>query len=148
MTVEPVHHVPMKPEFNSPFSAAYAVEGSRLLFLSGAASVPPYHKHPHDPEEEKQWLEGDFREQTELTFKHIREVLNADGADFKDVVKMTIYVTDMAHQNVLNEISAQIFGPENPPARTFVGVPTLAHPGLLIEIDVIAAIPPKHAKSR
>lgn len=144
MNVEPVHHIPLRPEFNSPFSAAYAVEDSRLLFLSGAACVPPYHKHPHDPVEEAQWLAGDFAKQTEDTFKHIEQVLEADGASFKDVVKMTIYFTDITNQqNIFNEISARIFGTENPPARTSVGVAELAHPGMLIEVDVIAAIPRK-----
>ncbi|QAA94675.1 RidA family protein [Pollutimonas thiosulfatoxidans] len=146
MTVQAIHHVPLRPEFNSPFSAAYAVEGSRLLFLSGAACIPPYHMHPHDPVEEEKWLSGDFRQQTEETFKNIEEVLRADGASFKDVVKMTIYFTDVGHQNTFNEISSRIFGKENPPARTSVGVATLAHPNLLIEVDVIAAIPPKQAK--
>ncbi|MFA5488601.1 MAG: RidA family protein [Candidimonas sp.] len=145
MNIEPIHHVPLVPEYNSPFSAAYAVEGSRLLFLSGAACIPPYHKHPHDPEEEAQWLTGDFRKQAEDTFKHIEQVLVADGATLRDIVKMTIYFTDvMAQQNIFNEVSNRIFGTENPPARTSVGVASLAHPGMLIEVDVIAAIPKKN----
>ena len=35
MKVEPIHHVPMRPEYRSPFSAAFAVEGGRLIFFSG-----------------------------------------------------------------------------------------------------------------
>jgi 2-iminobutanoate/2-iminopropanoate deaminase len=141
MKVQPIHHVPMKPEYNSPFSAAYAIEGGRLIFFSGCCTVPPYHKHPHDAAEEKQWLEGDFREQTERTFMHIGEVLAAGGAGFKDVLKLNIFVTEMEGQNILNEISARYFSPNNPPARTLVGVPTLAHPRMLIEIDGVAAAP-------
>ncbi len=143
MKVEPIHHVPMKPEYKSPFSAAYAIEGGRLIFFSGCCTVPPYHKHPHDPAEEAQWLKGDFREQTERTFKHIGEVLEAGGAGFSDVLKLNIFVTQMDGQNILNEISARYFSPKDPPARTLVGVPTLAHPGMLIEIDGVAAAPAK-----
>ena len=143
MIVEPIHHVPMKPEYKSPFSAAYAIEGGRLLFFSGCCTVPTYHKHPHDPAEETEWLNGDFREQTERTFEHIGQVLSAGGATFKDVLKLNIFVTQMDGQNILNEISARYFGPNDPPARTLVGVPTLAHPGMLIEIDGVAAAPAK-----
>jgi 2-iminobutanoate/2-iminopropanoate deaminase len=144
MRIEPIHHVPMKPEHKSPFSAAYAVEGGRLIFFSGCCTVPTYHKHPHDPLEEAQWLKGDFREQTERTFRHIGEVLAAGGASFRDVLKLNIFTTQMDGQNILNEISARYFAPNDPPARTLVGVPTLAHPGMLIEIDGVAAAPTKY----
>jgi enamine deaminase RidA (YjgF/YER057c/UK114 family) len=141
MKVEPVHHLPMRPEYKSPFSAAYAIEGGRLIFFSGCCTVPTYHKHPHDPDEERQWLAGDFRTQTERTFAHIKEILDAAGTDFRHVLKLTIFTTDMASQNILNEISARYFDPERPPARTLVGIPTLAHPGMLIEIEGVAAAP-------
>ncbi len=67
-------------------------------------------------------------------------MLGAAGADFSDVVKLTIYMTDMSGQDVLNEISARVFGRDNPPARTLVKVAGLAHPGMLIEIDGVAAV--------
>lgn len=143
MTIEAIHHLPLRPEYKSPFSAAYSVEAERLVFFSGCAAVPPYHVHPHDPVEERQWLEGDFREQTERTFQHIEQILKAAGMSFADVMKLNIFVTQMDGQNILNEISARYFDPKKPPARTLVGVPTLAHPGMLIEIDGVAAGPPR-----
>jgi 2-iminobutanoate/2-iminopropanoate deaminase len=143
MKIEPIHHVPMRPEYKSPFSAAYAIEGGRLIFFSGCCTVPTYHKHPHDPDDERKWLAGDFREQTERTFEHIKQVLDAAGTGFKHVLKLTIFTTDMASQNILNEISGRYFDPVSPPARTLVGIPTLAHPGMLIEIEGVAAAPSK-----
>jgi 2-iminobutanoate/2-iminopropanoate deaminase len=143
MKIEPIHHVPMRPEYKSPFSAAYAIEGGRLVFFSGCCTVPTYHKHPHDPDDEKKWLAGDFREQTERTFAHIQQILDAAGTNFKNVLKLTIFTTDMASQDILNEISGRHFDPESPPARTLVGIPTLAHPGMLIEVEGVAAAPPK-----
>jgi 2-iminobutanoate/2-iminopropanoate deaminase len=143
MKVEPIHHVPMRTEYKSPFSAAYSIEGGRLIFFSGCCTVPTYHKHPHDPDDERQWLAGDFREQTERTFVHIKEILDAAGAQMKDVMKLTIFTTQMDGQNILNEISARYFGNDNPPARSLIGVPTLAHPGMLIEIEGVAAAPAK-----
>jgi enamine deaminase RidA (YjgF/YER057c/UK114 family) len=106
MKVEAIHHVPMRPEFKSPFSAAFAIEGGRLIFFSGCCTIPTYHKHPHDPEEERQWLAADFRAQTERTFAHIKEIMDAAGARMTDILKLTIFTTDMGSQNILNEISA------------------------------------------
>lgn len=141
MAVKAVHHVPLKPEYKSPFSAAYSVDNARTVYFSGCCTIPVYHKHPHDPEEERQWLEGDIREQTERTFEHIGMVLRAAGADFRNIVMLTIYMTDISQQDIMNEISARHFDPENPPARTLVEVSALAHPGMLIEIDGVAAVP-------
>jgi enamine deaminase RidA (YjgF/YER057c/UK114 family) len=140
MKVKPIHHVPMKPEYNSPFSAAYSVQDAKLIFWSGCCTIPPYHKHPHVPEEEKKWLEGDIREQTERTFIHIKQVLKAAGADFSKVIMLTIYMTDVSGQNIMNEISRRYFGPTDPPARSLVEVKSLSHPGMLIEIDGVAAV--------
>jgi len=141
MRIVPIHHVPLKPEYRSPFSAAFTVEDARIIFFSGCATIPTYHKHPHDPKEEKKWLKGDLKEQTERTIKHIGEILHAAGGDFNNVLMMTIYMTDIRGQNILNEISARYFDPKKPPARTLVEVSALAHPKQLIEIDGVAAVP-------
>jgi len=140
MIIAPIHHEPMKPEYKSPFSAAMAVEDARLIFVSGCCTIPSYHKHPHDPVEERQWLQGDIREQTERTFAHMKLVLDAAKADFSNVLFLTIYMTDMAGQDIMNEISARHFDPANPPGRTLLQVMALAHPNMMIEIDAIAAI--------
>jgi enamine deaminase RidA (YjgF/YER057c/UK114 family) len=140
MIIAPIHHEPMKPEYKSPFSAAMAVEDARLIFVSGCCTIPSYHKHPHDPAEERQWLQGDLREQTERTFEHMKLVLDAAKADFSDVLFLTIYMTDIAGQDIMNEISARHFDPANPPGRTLLQVMALAHPNMMIEIDAIAAV--------
>lgn len=141
MAIKPIHHIPMKPEYKSPFSAGFLVDDSRLLFLSGCCTIPIYHKHPHDPDDEREWLKGDMKEQTERTFEHMHQILKAAGGDFSNVVFLTIYLTDMSLQNILNDISYAKFSHENPPARTLIRVEELAHPNMLIEIDGIAAIP-------
>ena len=73
--------------------------------------------------------------------KQLRSLIT--GHQPGDVLKLTIFTTEMAGQNILNEISGRYFGNDNPPARTLVGVPTLAHPGMLIEIEGDAAAPAK-----
>ncbi len=141
MSLTPVHHIPLRPEFRSPFTAGYISEGGRLLFFSGCGPIPIYHKHPHDPVEEESWLSGTFRDQCERTFENMHTVLKAAGAGWASVLKLNIYLTDMTQQNILNEISARTFGIENPPARTLVSVVELAHPNMMLEIEGIAAVP-------
>lgn len=141
MKITPVHHIPLEAEYRSPFSAAFAVENARLLMFSGCGPIPIYHRHPHDPVAEAEWLAGGIREQTEKTFANIATILRAADADFPAIVKLNIYLTDMSGQDVLNEISARHFDPANPPPRTLVGVTELAHPKMLIEIEGMAAVP-------
>jgi enamine deaminase RidA (YjgF/YER057c/UK114 family) len=139
MKIRPVHSREPKPEYNMPFVPAFVVENAKLVFLAGCGPVPPYHKHPHDPEEEAQWMKGGIREQTIKTFEHIRELVQAAGGDMSNIVKLTIYLHDINHQNVVNEVSAEVFGKDCAPPRTVVQA-GLNHENMLIEIDAIAAI--------
>lgn len=139
MKITPIHPQEPKPEYNMPFVPAFAVEGGKLIFVAGCGPVPPYHKHPHVPAEEAGWMKGDMREQTLRTFDHIRMILSAAGADLRNIVKLTIYLQDVTDQDVFNEVSAEMFGTENPPPRTVVQV-TLNHVDMKLEIDVIAAV--------
>lgn len=140
MTITPIHSREPKAEYNMPFVPAFMVEGAKLIFVAGCGPIPPYHRHPHMPDEEAEWMRGDIREQARKTFEHIREVLAAAGADFRNIVKLTIYLRDIADQNGFNEVSAEIFGRDNPPPRTVVQVAALNHLDMKLEIDVIAAV--------
>jgi enamine deaminase RidA (YjgF/YER057c/UK114 family) len=88
--------------------------------------------------------ERDMKAQAEQVFKNLQTALAAAGATFRDVVKMTTYVTDMSQAPVIREVRARYFG-ETAPASTLVGVPALANPAYMVEIEVIAAVaaPPK-----
>ncbi|MBM3511724.1 MAG: RidA family protein [Alphaproteobacteria bacterium] len=140
--IEPVHPGKPLPIHNMPFVPAFSVQGGRTLWLSGMGPVPIYHKHPHDPIEEAKWYEGDFRDQCWKTFKNIERILNAGGADMTNVIKITEYLVNvMRDQDVLNEITWEIWGKEFMPPRTLIEIPSLAHKDMLLEIDVIAQIP-------
>lgn len=82
---------------------------------------------------------GDMKAQTEQVFKNLEAALAAAGAKFSDVVKMNTYVTDISQAPVLREVRARYFG-STVPASTLVQVVALARPGLMIEIEVIAAV--------
>jgi 2-iminobutanoate/2-iminopropanoate deaminase len=79
---------------------------------------------------------GSAAEQTEHLMKNIEAVLRAAGLQFKDVVKTTIYLTNMNDFAAVNEVYARYFT-ENPPARATIGVAALAK-GALVEIEAIA----------
>jgi 2-iminobutanoate/2-iminopropanoate deaminase len=139
MKITPIHPQEPKPEYRMPFVPAFAVDGARLVFVAGCGPIPPYHKHPHVPEEEARWMKGGMREQALQTFEHIRMVLAAAGADLSSIVKLTVYLSDIADQDVFNEVSAEMFGTERPPPRTVVQV-TLNHVDMKLEVDAIAAV--------
>jgi 2-iminobutanoate/2-iminopropanoate deaminase len=80
--------------------------------------------------------DGDIREQTEQVMENIAALLDEAGLGFDDVVKSTIYMTDLSDYAAVNEIYGRRF-PTDPPARATVEVKSLPK-GAAIEIDVIA----------
>ena len=111
-----------------PYSQAVEVNG--LIFCSGQISIEPA---------TDQVKLGGVQEQTELVLKNVEGLLGAAGLGFKDVVKTTIFLLDMADFAAVNEIYATRFGKE-PPARSTVAVAGLPK-GVRVEIEVIAARP-------
>ena len=84
--------------------------------------------------------QGDMKAQAEQVFKNLQAALSAAGAKFTDVVKMTTFVTDMQLAPAVREVRARYFGAATP-ASTLVQVVHLARPELMIEVEVIAAVP-------
>jgi 2-iminobutanoate/2-iminopropanoate deaminase len=81
---------------------------------------------------------GTLEEQTLGVLTALSEILGAAGSGMSRVVKLTVYVTDIAQWETVNRICAGVFG-NHRPARTIVPVNSL-HYGCLIEIDAIAAL--------
>lgn len=140
MKITPIHPQKPLPEHNMPFVPAFAVEGGRTIHMAGCGPIPLYHKHPHDAREEAEWMAGGFSRQIERTMANLKMVLEAAGGGWKNVVKMTVYLTDMSYQNELNKVIHATFGKDNPPPRTLIGVACLSHEDMLIEIDVTAVV--------
>jgi 2-iminobutanoate/2-iminopropanoate deaminase len=108
-----------------------------LLFVSGATANPLYHKHPHDPDELRP--PDDIREQTRRVMDNLHMVLQAAGATFQDVVKITKYLTRMDEQDAIWSVMQPYFG-DHLPTSTTVEVSALVVPGLRLEVDLIAAL--------
>lgn len=81
---------------------------------------------------------GAIKGQTELALRNVEAVLHAAGSDLKNVVQMTIYVSDMELWSKVNETYARVMG-EHRPARAIVPVKNL-HFDTKIEIQAIAAV--------
>ena len=113
------------PAAIGPYS--HAVWAGNLLFTSGQIPLVP----------ETGQLAGDTLEaQTEQVLKNLEAVLTAAGLTFADVVKTTVFITDLNDFGTINAIFATRF-PQDPPARSCVQVAALPK-GAKLEIELIA----------
>jgi len=99
----------------------------KLIFVSGRGGVGPDGKVPLD-----------FDSQTTNTFEDLRKCLALAGADFKDVVKINYYLTDLANTGRLRSIRGKYLNMNQPPAATLVQVGLSG--GALIEIELVASV--------
>lgn len=108
-----------------PYSP-YVKKGG-FIFISGQLGI-----------DEDGRMAGDIERQTRKAIENLMEVIESAGGKAGDVVKVTVYLKDMADFNVMNKVYAEYFG-ENPPARTTVGVTALPKEAL-IELDAIVKV--------
>ncbi|MEK9770774.1 MAG: Rid family detoxifying hydrolase [Nitrosomonadales bacterium] len=100
-----------------------AVKKNKIIFLSGQIALDPL---------TMKLAEG-IENQIHQVFNNLSEVINASGANHADVMKLNVYLTDLNHFGLVNEIMKQYFD-EPYPARAAVGVASLPR-GALIEVD-------------
>lgn len=128
MSREPVHID--KPWVKKiAFAQGVTVEG-KLLFSSGITARAP---------DGSVVGVGDIRTQIETCFANLGDVLRAVGADFGDVVKYTMYTTDIDAFREHTDVYRAHF--IDHPASTLVEVSKLAHPDMTVEIEAVARIP-------
>ena len=89
-------------------------------------------------------MSGNAREQIVIAFENLKLALASVGAGFEHVVKLNNYVVDigtnLAHYR---EVRDKYVNTGSPPASTTIGVPELARPGALFEVEAIAILPPR-----
>ncbi len=85
--------------------------------------------------------EGDAAAQARQVFENLRLCLAAAGATFDDVVKLTYFVTDVAHLPAVREARDEVIAPDRLPASSAVQVAALFRPELLMEIEAFAVLP-------
>lgn len=123
--------IPIVPEGMAAPIAPYswATRAGNLIFVAGQAALGP---------DGAIVGEGDIRRQTEQTMENIRITLEAAGATMADIVKTTIYLTDVANYAGMNEVYRTYFTGA-PPARATL-LTGLVVDGLLVEIEAIAVL--------
>ncbi|MCY3951351.1 MAG: RidA family protein [bacterium] len=108
-----------------------AVRFGDLLFVSGAAAFDS---------DGNVVGKGDPVTQTRVILQNIRDALQAVGADMGDVLKVTVFLTDINDRAAINPVRKEFFG-DAKPASTLFEVSALAIPDMLVEIEAIAGIP-------
>jgi 2-iminobutanoate/2-iminopropanoate deaminase len=134
-----IEAVQPRPEQAStmPYAPAISVQTpAEFIFISGATASPLYHQHPHLPQEHIQ--PDDIREQTRRAMENIKIVLDHKGLTWRNIIKVTKYLTDMREADAMHEVMNAYFG-EWRPASTTICINNLSSPGARIEIEAIAA---------
>ena len=106
-----------------------AVRWGDLLFVSGVAPL----------DKELRLVSEDVVEQTRKVFLNMKEILDAAGATFADVLKVTVYLTDVRDRARINPVRKEFFGAARP-ASTLIGIKELVVPGMKVEIEAVVGL--------
>lgn len=120
-------HSEQAPQAIGPYSQAIRCDNT--LYLSGQIPLDP---------NTMELVEGDIQTQAKRVFDNLQAILQAAGADLNRVVKLNIYLTDLAQFAQVNDIMQEVF--DQPyPARATLGVKALPK-GAQIEMDAVAVL--------
>ena len=106
-----------------------AVKVNNTVYLSGQIPLDP---------QSMTLVDGDISAQINQVFKNLNAVCEASGGDLSNIVKLNIFLTDLSHFPVVNEVMGQYFQ-EPYPARAAIGVSELPK-GAQVEMDGILVI--------
>lgn len=116
------------PAAIGPYSQA--IRAGRTVYLSGQIPLVP---------ETMQLVEGDMEAQVRRVFDNLQAVAEAADGKLADVVKLNIFLTDLSHFGLVNEIMQEYFA-EPYPARAAIGVAALPK-GAQVEMDAVLVLP-------
>ncbi len=105
-----------------------AIKSGNFLFTSGQVGINP---------ETGKLVRGGIKEETRQVLRNLKHVINAAGLDFKDVVKVTVFLDDIDNFSVYNDVYSDFFDGE-PPARSTCQVDSLPLEAM-IEIEMIVS---------
>ena len=118
------------PMRGGAFSSGVEAPAGRTVYVSGQVSMDA---------EGNLVGEGDIKRQSETVLEHVKTVVEEAGGGMDDIVKVTVFITDMGLYDEIHEVRKRYF--EEPyPASSMVEVSALIDPGLLIEIEAVAVI--------
>ena len=120
------------------YSEAVVTEGGRVVWLAGQTALTDLAGKD---------IKGDFEAQTRTVFALIDETLKRTGGNLKDVVSMTVFLTDARNGPIFAKVRTEMFPDKKFPASAQITVSNLAVPGMQIEIQAIAVIGDKCAEA-
>jgi enamine deaminase RidA (YjgF/YER057c/UK114 family) len=125
----------MRPVFASPedlpppngYSHVVSLPPGRLVWTSGQVPIGP----------DGTLAEG-WEEQTRTAFANVGRALGAAGADWPDVVKLTIFVVDVSELATIRAVRDEFVNTDSPPTSSLVQVAGLFRPDVLVEVEAVA----------
>lgn len=126
MAKQPLH-TPDAPAAIGPYSQA--IRAGDTVYLSGQIPLDP---------KTMELVKGDMRAQIRRVFDNLAAVAKAAGGSLDDAVRLTVYLTDLAHFPLVNEIMAE-YCKQPYPARAAIGVAQLPR-GAAVEVDGILVL--------
>jgi 2-iminobutanoate/2-iminopropanoate deaminase len=129
MRVKRVFH--LNP-YEKDFGYSQAVLIDKTLYISGSVAAD---------QKGRLVAPGDMAGQMRAAYTNIRHTLEAHGADFDEVVKETIYTTDMDALLKASDLRFEFYSMERLPTTSWVQVQRLVDPGFLVQIEVVAELP-------
>ncbi|GBD94878.1 rutC family protein [bacterium BMS3Abin05] len=120
---------PKAPAAIGPYSQGVTA-GGHFVFTAGQIPINP---------ETSELVQGTIQVQTRQVLENLKAVLEAAGTSLKNVVKTTVFLSDMNDFSAMNQVYAGYF-PENPPARSAVQAARLPK-DVNIEIECVAVLP-------
>ncbi|GAA3513531.1 enamine deaminase RidA (YjgF/YER057c/UK114 family) [Streptosporangium album] len=123
---------PTLPPTNGYSHVATVSPNSRLVWTSGQVPIAV---------DGTPAAAGDWEAQTRLVMRNVGAALEAGGATWDDVFKLTIYVVDTSALPVIRAVRDEFVNLERPPTSSLVQVAGLFRPDILVEIEAVAAVP-------
>ena len=118
------------PMRGGAYSSGIEAPSGRTIYVSGQVSLDA---------EGNVVGEGDVKLQTETVLEHVKTVVEEAGGGMEDIVKVTVFITDMGLYDEIHEVRRRYF--EEPfPASSMVEVSALIDPRLIIEIEAVAVV--------
>ena len=117
------------PEPVGPYNQA--IKAGNFIYCSGQIAI--------NPKTNEIDCLGDIKKETIQVLQNLKAVLNAGGSNLENVIKTTIFLTDLDNFNIVNSIYSDFFKGDPTPARACIEVSSLPK-GVLIEIDCVAYV--------
>lgn len=118
------------------YSQVVEVTGGRTVYVAGQVALDA---------DGRLVGEGDVAAQAHQAFANLSRALDAVGLGFGHVVKLNLYLLDVAHLPALRRVRDEFVDPASPPARTLLQVAALFRPEILFEVDAVAVAPAEAA---